>query len=114
MYEPQIGDFVVTVSLNRGKITKIVGDVLHIKTREYNTDEFRTYYAATSAVIKVTRDGTQWAVRRKRMTNELLPMSNSLGEKEYDYYRCNQKTPGFLQRPDTSRDTFERTEKSYA
>ena len=90
-YVPALGDRVVTVSLNRGEVVGISGDVLHIKHSDrYGAD--CVYFAASACVIRVQRDGMEWACQRRRSgVSILLPTETSFGNEEYLMYLRNSK-----------------------
>lgn len=93
-FSPLIGDFVVTVSLNRGVVKEISPTgVLTIEHRDRFVGRDGVYYAATNAVIKLVRAGMEFAVARRRSgSSQLLPMSTSFGNEEYMSYLINRPT----------------------
>jgi hypothetical protein len=105
LYEPQVNDFVTTVSFNRGRIVRInnneSGCVLTLRVKDMRTQTNRDIFVSVHALIRVVRNQVDFAIKRGKV-NSLLPMNTSWGEEEYIKYARNR--PIAVQDHGTHRD----------
>jgi hypothetical protein len=91
-YTPQLGDRVTTVSMNKGEVVEINGEVLTIKHSQNGFNG--NYFAGIGVVIRCKRGTDDFVFEHRSVRDRAHPYHTSIGAIIYDRYYRNKRGYG--------------------